>query len=409
MKLINNLILFLIYLNSATLLVPDKFKAFPIVILLVLVIYRYFKLDEKPVLSTKTYIISITFFIIILFSALYSNDFDNALKKIESGLSLLVFPTIFYLISGDLKIINKKTIVNVKRTFIFSTILFLFLTFVYFYLSEPYFTFRSTLVHYTNLVDIRIENYKIHPIYLSISVGVAIIFLATIIKTKEQKAVVFLWICLVFLIIFMGILNKKGPILALVVIGFVILFKTKINHRQLCYGVLIFLLLLVSAIFLPKYNNVNKFSELFDLEGLKKNKNSSTAIRLQIYECSLNKIYEAPIFGYGVGDVQMILNECYSLKNKSLTTKIYNSHNQFLSILLATGFIGFISFVYCIFYFLKISKNQESQALFLLILYLCMNMLTENILERADGVIISSFLINFFIYCKKHEPNLIEK
>jgi O-antigen ligase len=156
----------------------------------------------------------------------------------------------------------------------------------------------------------------------------------------------------------------------------------------------------------PRYNNENRFVELIDIRN---NKNSSTDVRLQIYECAIKQIGKSPIFGYGWGDIKTVLNECYA-QNKSwiLLQNNYNSHNQYLSILLSTGVIGFLAFLYYLFYIFRISNKSESLLLFFLILYFCFNMLTENILEREDGVIIFSFFINLFAF-KNHNNCLTPK
>lgn len=401
MNLINRLIISLIYLNTAILLVPDRLKGLPIILLLILVLYRHFKLTKKPILLTKTYLISIGFFIIILFGVLYSSNFSYGLKKIETGLSLIVFPTIFFLISGDKIIINKKTIKTLKLTFIVSLMFFLILTFLYFYITEPFYTFKSTVIHYTNLVDIRINNYKIHPIYLSINIGIALVFTLSLLGEKEQKNKYIIVFLFLVLIAFMVILNKKGPIIFLVFLGVILLIKEKFNFKLILSTSLIFLIFLISIIFIPKYNNVNKFAELTNIGSLGKDDNSSTAIRLQIYECSIIKVFQYPFFGYGIGDVKNVLDDCYREKNKDLLKNNYNSHNQYLSILLSSGIIGFLAFAYYIFFVLKISNTTDSKVLFFLMVYFSLNMLTENILEREDGVIIISFLINFFLFSVK--------
>jgi len=156
-------------------------------------------------------------------------------------------------------------------------------------------------------------------------------------------------------------------------------------------------IVLVSLIvFLPRYKNENKFYELLEIG---KDKNSSSGLRLQIYECSIQQIARSPLFGYGWGDIKTVLNDCFT-ENKSLVLlkNNYNSHNQYLSILLSTGLLGFMAFMYYFFYIFRISNKRDSQLLFLLTLYFCLNMLTENILEREDGVIIIALLINIFLF-----------
>ncbi|MDB2612281.1 O-antigen ligase family protein [Flavobacteriaceae bacterium] len=393
----NQLLLFLIYLNSATILIPDKFKGWPIALLLLVVLIRYFKLDVKPVLETKKFLISIGFFLILVSSVAYSSDISFALKKVETGLSLVVFPLIFYIIGDDKDLFTKKTIEILKLTFIISLLFFLVSMFTYFYLTDPFFSFKNTLEHYTNLVDIRVSRYSTHSIYLSIYIGIAVLFTLSIIKSSKRSiAKIFLFFALLIFIVFIAILNKKGPIISLGVVGLFFLISNKLSSRNVLLMSITMIVLVSLIVFLPRYKNENKFYELLEIG---KDKNSSSGLRLQIYECSIQQIVRSPIFGYGWGDVKTVLNDCYT-ENKSLVLleNNYNSHNQYLSVLLSTGILGFVAFMYYFFYILKISNKRDSQLLFLLTLYFCLNMLTENVLEREDGVIIIALLINIFLF-----------
>lgn len=399
----NQLVLFLVYLNSATILIPDKFKGWSIGFLLVVVILRYFKIKNTSLLETKKLIISVAFFIILVLSIIYTSDTGFAIKKIETGASLIAFPLIFFLIGSDKSLYTEKTVKTLKLTFIFSLLFFLVLTFLYFFLTEPFYTFKSTLVHYTNLVDIRIEHYEIHAIYLSIYIGISILFSLSIIQTCKPTLQKILYFVVLLLFIFLAILNKKGPIISLGILGIVYLVKSRFNYKQTLYIFSIAIISILLIVYIPKYNNTNRFKELFDIE---KNENSSTGIRIQIYKCAIEKIAKAPIFGYGWGDTKTILNNCYAEKNKNLLKKNYNSHNQFLSILLSTGLLGFLAFLYYLFYLFKISNKRESQLFFFLVSFFCLNMLTENILEREDGVIIVTLFINFFLFSSNKEKDI---
>jgi O-antigen ligase len=399
MSLLNKLIINLIYLNAAILLLPDKLKPTLIFLLLISVIFRYFKLNEKPVLQNRKYIASILFFIILIVSCFYSQDTYNAIKKVETSFSLIIFPTIFYFVAGDKEIINCRTLITVKKVFIFSVLTFLLISFFYFYATEPYYTFKSVLVHYSNLVNIRVSTYLIHPIYLSIYVGVAIIFSLQIINESSSKKNIPIIISLLFLIVFMAILSKKGPILSFIPLG--VFFLLKNTNKKVYYLIPVFLILLVSIIYLPKYKGVNNFVELNNLINRKNEQNSSTSIRLQIYGCSIEQIIKSPVFGYGIGDVSKVLNECYENKNPILLEKHYNSHNQFFSIYLSTGIIGFFAFIYFFVFILKLANKKDTQILYFLVLYFCFNMFTENILEREDGVILVSFLLSLYFFENK--------
>ncbi|WP_406024916.1 O-antigen ligase family protein [Winogradskyella sp.] len=296
-----------------------------------------------------------------------------------------------------------------KWVFVISLSFFLLTTFTYFFLTEPFYTFKSTIVHYHTLIDLRIKGYEIHSIYLSMYIGVGIIFLLDIIAKTNRSKRVYGLILIVLLFIFFAVLNKRGPVISLGMIGVVFIIKSKFKGKLAWSIVALSIMFVITLISIPKFNNVNRFKELIDIQGLKANPNSSTALRLTIYDCALQQAAKAPIFGYGWGDVKGILIECYREENQNLLLKNYNSHNQFLSMLLATGVIGLLIFLLYFYYILKFSNKNKNQVLFFLLLYFAFNMLSENILEREDGVIFFSFFVNLFLFNSEVKLNDIQE
>ena len=59
------------------------------------------------------------------------------------------------------------------------------------------------------------------------------------------------------------------------------------------------------------------------------NLNYSNSLRLQIYKCGLQLIKNNYVFGYGIGNTQYKLNECYSESNQYKMINIYNSHKSY--------------------------------------------------------------------------------
>ena len=76
---------------------------------------------------------------------------------------------------------------------------------------------------------------------------------------------------------------------------------------------------------------------------------NSNQTRKAIYLCSIKSMQGNWLFGFGVGDVKDSLRECYNETSESLIVGNYNSHNQYLSILLGTGLLGLLIFIYFLF------------------------------------------------------------
>ncbi|MCD2258232.1 O-antigen ligase family protein [Psychroserpens sp. XSD401] len=225
-------------------------------------------------------------------------------------------------------------------------------------------------------------------------------------KTKKTKIFCHL-LLLVLFFVFLAVLNKRGPVIAIGIVGAIYLIRSKVKTKAVVYVSTLTAVFILAMLFIPKFNNINRFKELIDIEGLKTNPNSSTALRLSIYNCAFKQAVKSPIIGYGWGDVKGVLDDCYQEENPNLLLKNYNTHNQFLSVLLSTGIIGLIVFLFYFYYLFKFSNKNSNHLLFFLLLYFGLNMLSENILEREDGVIFFSFFINLFLFNSETETDKI--
>lgn len=395
-KVYLHLIKFSLLLNSCFLLVPNKFKAYPIVILLLFSFIFYTKTEKKNSYSlNKTFLIGALFFI-YLASCLYSSQTNEAFFKLSTIASLIAYPIIFELLKSSNFIISKKEIITVFKAFSFSTTLFCIISFIYFWRQE--FNFYETIIHFFNLIDIRLGIFSIHPIYLAIYIGISILMLVFLIHDSHY---LFLKIAFSFLSLFLAIiliiLMRKGPIIYLLLPLFLLLA----NFLKIKRTIIILLLVLAGIVFfvkiVPKYQNENRFNELTS-NTLNEKPESSISIRYRVYQCVVEKISENPFFGYGLGSVKSHLDPCYISKNIDLSKKNYNSHNQFFSVVLTAGFIGLAIYLFSIYKIYKILNQKKSILGIALFTFFLLNFLTENVIEREHGVLVYSFFISLFLY-----------
>lgn len=219
-------------------------------------------------------------------------------------------------------------------------------------------------------------------------------------ETKNYKKKIISGVLILFFCVILAILMRKGPILFFS-IALIYLLLNYFKIKKTIIGAFFFIVTTFMAIqYLPKYKNFNRFDEITSSSSLE-NPSSSTAIRYKIYDCSIQKISESPFIGYGVGNTQQQLDPCYVEKGIDLSIKTYNCHNQYFSILLTTGIIGLIIYflgLYNVIY--ELIKNQNYLAISILI-YFLLNFLTENIIERENGMILYSFFLSYFVFYPK--------
>lgn len=336
-------------------------------------------------------------------SLIYTEDLDIGLKKLETGASLIIFPVIF-------SFFPSKTMQKIRWNLDFFLKIYIGAVSLSFVGSFLYFFghYKMTLFqHYPTVIDRFLGPYDIHPIYMSMHGAVAIIFLLYLMSKKGKGIGWFLLYAFnaILLACFMLILIKKGPIISLVVAAIYFVMFLKSKKLFLILGAVCVLFASV-IIFQPTVNA--KFSELLEIGSATNKKLTSTNIRLIIYDCSKKAIPEAGFFGFGVGDAKGVLLECYDNTSQTLADSEFNSHNQYLSILLRTGILGLIGFIIFIFTIcIESHRNNGFLAITVMLFYLLV-MFSENILERENGVIYFCFWTLLLYKAFKVRPELIE-
>lgn len=398
-KIYSGFVKFFLLLNSSILLVPNKFKAYPILFLFIFSFMLYKKSKQKNNYSFKKIVLISTLFFIYLASSLYSLQAKEAVFKLSTMASLVAYPITFGLLESSHFMISKKQSETIFKVFAFSTALFCVISFIYFWEQE--FNFNETIIHYFNLIDIRLGVFSIHPIYLGIYIGISILMIIYLIQNSHYLFLKITYAVLgLLLTTILIMLMRKGPIIYLL-IPFYLLLANYVKIKKTIIIVLVtFIAIFFSVKIIPKYQNENRFEELTS-NTINENPESSISIRYRIYQCVFEKIIEHPFLGYGLGSVKNHLDLCYIDKNIDLSKKNYNSHNQFLSVVLTAGIIGLIIFLISIYKIYRLLLQRKSVLGIAILTFFLFNFLTENVIEREHGVIIYSFLLSFFLFQKE--------
>jgi len=124
--------------------------------------------------------------------------------------------------------------------------------------------------------------------------------------------------------------------------------------------------------------------------------------RVEFWKTSLSIIKKNFWFGVGTGDLNLAFDKEYDLLNSKLSEESrLRSHNQYLSIWIAFGFVGLLWFLVVLFYPpLKLSgfKNIYFSLFFISFV---VSMLTEDTIETQAGVTYYAFFISLFLFLYK--------
>jgi len=375
-------------------IIPNGIKWVPVAILLLVSLFHFKNQDY----NLKWFFVNTSIYLFILVSLIYTNNWAFGIKKLETSFSLFIFPLIFFLILPK-NIFKEALMLKFMKLFITSSIIFsiIIITYILFDNSIEY-----TEGFYTNNYRKAVEGIPLigqHSIYASIFLAIAIIFSSHLfyrkgaLLTKDLK--LFFVISSVVNATLIIMLSSKGVIISLItilpIIFFKKLFKKNNKIRALTSFCIIILVVLSLFVYNRRMNEMIRFETYGEVDT-----NYSNSYRINIYKCSFQIIKERWLFGYGVGDAQIALDDCYKNENELLLKKTYNSHNQFLDIWIKTGIFGLLTFITFLYLnFQRAIKTNNFILLSILLLYTLI-FLTENILVRQSGVILFSFFVNFF-------------
>ena len=348
--------------------------------------FKYVKNNEQ---RTKSLLIVILtygiFFLLYVISLLWTDDLDNGLKIVGKIAAFAIIPVIVFVLKPFKKSIQLKSF---YRIFIFSSVLSVIIT-IFFILFNIDDIMGEQNKYFAN-IKLRqiIEQVPLigeHPIYFSLLNAVALLLLFYNRFNNNLVNITF------YLILTSGILiaSTRGVMVASFFVIILIAFQNIKKRNQRYFFVLLFLTGIGAlSYFSPIKTRIKEITETKYIypEGVHFN---SFNLRMAIYKCTLSIIKEEPIIGYGPGDVQKELNECYQqFETEAFVKKRYNTHNQYFDYLASFGVIGLAIILYSFFFYAKVANKADNRLYlnFLILFYIAM--LTENILVRNTGIVL---------------------
>lgn len=353
---------------------------------------------ESPVLL----MLIIPFFVFGL-SVFISNDWLEGWKMLEKKLCLFIFPLIISIHQPDEREWN-KSLLYLLFVFVAVTILCLLYQFYGFVIGVG-----DSGMFYNDLL---IGLLNMQAVYFSWYVTIFMVIVAWL---KVNQKLSWKSACIVMsylLVINILLASRIALFLSLIVVAvFIIIRLRKVVglRKSVFIGALLMGCLSTSVILFPQtfnrvksignttvnFNNTNPINH-FNGEIKKENWNGLNT-RLAIWACAVRAIRKNVLVGFGIGDTEKALREAYEEKNFVFgLTNNFNSHNQYLDILLNAGVIGFLIILGAWFKLIQFAIKKVNYLLLIFIAISLLVMLTENILNRNQGVFFFSFFISLF-------------
>jgi len=372
--------------------------------------------------SIKPFLFITGWFIILALTLVYSSNLDEGVKRILKGMNLIIFPLLFLYILPNLSLKRKNILYDIFiYTHVFLIFFLLFKSFegidrlgfpddkrgwvrnisdegyielIKVFISMPF----SHSRYFIN--ENEITTFFIHKAYLSIGLVWSVFLLMDRLffqKMKKIKSLLFLFLLILFIITIIYFTSIPNIIALIVLLPIFFLLKIKGLKKRL----LLIIILLISTTTLMQVNIVKE--RVFNDIRLKKDigevislfqtifndqPKESANIRLDVWSCSYKQIKKSIWFGYGVGDEEQILLDCYKEINcKDCLEQNLNTHNCYASLLLAGGIFVLLLFLLALIYMFKIGLKAKNYLLLVFIVLLFINLMSENMLLRIHGVL----------------------
>ena len=366
---------------------------FIICLCLSLFFHKKTKRKFSNLLDSQFFYLFVGLYIIQVIGLTYTNNFADAFYKLETKLSLLIFPIAI----GLLPKLNTKQVYTIIISFAFSCLI---ITFYYFFKTTDDFFFGNA------------TNFPVSTAFLkSISPGIGTVYMGMYNIFAIFSIIYILLREWAFIPLGLKVLSIIGIILLyafVVLIGartalyisflFVIIYLSYNFLVRKNYDIITILLSIISLTITGffAYNNdfKNKVTSKFDTKPT-----YSTAKILLDHNSTL-------FFGVGTGDVQDNIGPCYVSKGYAKFKDSFNAHNEYIEEALRHGLLGLFIFLSALLvpFYLSIYERR-SYLYFLFLLIFIIWSFTESTLSTQKGTVFYAFFnsLLFFNFIDKRK------
>ena len=346
-------------------------------------------------IKNKYALLFVALYLTYLAGMIYTENFSHGWMDMQIKLSILLFPIV---LSSEGKMDFGK-----QKWFGFSFISGAVLHGVFCLLYASWLYFSQGKVQFTYMQFSRF----VHPTYYSMYIDLALVFMYYGITTKSKQLVkkekLFIYISSPFLLLVVILLESKMGQIATVLLIPAMLFKYFLSKHSTFKALAI--VVAVLGLLVIGISKISRFNALGNvLSGSKVDVQSveSNQARILVWGAACEVIKSSPLIGYGTGDTASLMQEYQKEGMAGAHREKLNAHNQYLQTMVAVGIPGILILLANLFIpmYIAIKRKQFVYLLFLLIL--CLNFLTESMLDQQAGTMFyglfnSLLMFNFVI------------
>lgn len=354
----------------------------------------------------KDYLLLFFQFVVFYFwqlaSVLYSSDTELAFSNLFGRLSLLLFPVL--LISPG-KFIKEK-VEKLLQVFALGMVLYMIFCFGFALyrsveLNNGQWIFnphpQEFWLNYFYAEELTLKH---HPSYVSMYVLLAaLICFESYFGYSKVNKVRSMWFAMgVFLIACQYFISSRAGILVTLIIGFSFFINKAViagKKKYILPGILISVVVLTP--FILKNQRVDYLvGKIFNSPANYERKEDP---RFKIWDLTLKISMDNLLLGVGIGDARNELEQEYiRLGEFKLAKDRFNTHNQYLEVLLETGLIGLVIFLSIFYKMIQIARCDGNYMYIYFIVMSFMFFMFESMLYRLAGVTFFSLFSFLLLY-----------
>lgn len=352
----------------------------------------------KPLFKWRTIILQSVFFITVL-STFYSINRQEGFEDWGKMIAIFLFPIFFSLNPLDIK--------KNRPQLLLSFALVCTATVIYLY-ADALITIRYYKLPLSAIISPAFINHNfaqpidMHATYFSMQLVISLIYLISVlVKVKDQYVRVLYFLCSIILIAGLIQLSSKSVLIALFIILNIavpyFIFQGSKRWKFVLSSSLLSLVLIAGILYSGTFRQ--RFLNEFKVDLSKASVNETSDGRLARWGVVTDLISKKPVIGYGSGSEMRLLQDAF------FTHKLYNSylnklnsHNEFLSLWLKSGVIGFLIYAATLIWGFTISFKLRDLLFFTFILLVTFVSLSENMLDVDKGIFFYAFFYSLFSF-----------
>lgn len=345
-------------------------------------------------------------YISYLVGLLYTTNLSSGLRDLETKLSILILPLIFFF---GWKMDNAR-----YKQVLWALVWGCTVSAIYSYISS-YFDYvagkEGEAAGVPGMWNFGINHWlssrltkHFHPSYLSMYVNLAIMAIFYISDWPRKSVRTGHYLLVIFLVVFVFFINAKSGLVFLAMLImlylYVLIFRMKKIKEAVVAAVGFTMVGAVLWIAAPEFAlKIKAAVNALTGQGVSTRTDDSSAARRIIWSASSEVIRENFPQGAGTGDVKDELLEKYGEMGFEMGVREkLNSHNQFFQTTVAIGMHGLLLLCACLLYPAMLALHRRNYFQILLAALLIINFITESMLETQAGVVFFAFFAPLFAF-----------